>query len=89
MQPWKTISRRTVLERGRFLTVEDHTVELPDGRTIPDWPWVIAPDYVNVVAITDKGRFLCFRQVKYSVEGTSLAPVGGAHRRSSLGGRDR
>ena len=30
-----------------------------------------------MVAVTDDGRFLCFRQVKYGVEGTSLAPVGG------------
>jgi ADP-ribose pyrophosphatase len=38
---------------------------------------VIAPDYVNVVAITDDDKFLCFRQTKYSVPGTSLAPIGG------------
>jgi ADP-ribose pyrophosphatase len=77
MQPWKTISRHTVLERGKFLTVEDHTVELPDGRIIEHWPWVITPDYVNIVAVTDDDQFLCFRQIKYSVRGISLAPVGG------------
>lgn len=77
MKPWKTLSRRTVLERGKFLTVQDHRIELPDGRVIPDWPWVIAPDYVNVVAITGDDKFLCFRQNKYAVQGTSLAPVGG------------
>jgi ADP-ribose pyrophosphatase len=77
MQPWKTLSRHTVLDRGRFLTVEDHTIELPDGRIIENWPWVITPDYVNIVALTDDVRFLCFRQTKYSVEGVSLAPVGG------------
>jgi ADP-ribose pyrophosphatase len=77
MQPWKTISRRTVLNHSKFLVVEDHTVELPDGRVISEWPWVILPDYVNVLTITTDGEFLCFRQTKYSVEGTSLAPVGG------------
>jgi 8-oxo-dGTP pyrophosphatase MutT (NUDIX family) len=76
MQNWKTLSRRTLLE-GKFLTVEEHTVRLPDGRTIPHWPWVITPDYVNVVAVTAEGSFLCFRQVKYAVTGTSLAPIGG------------
>ena len=77
MQPWKTLARHTILRHGKFLTVENHTVELPDGRVISDWAWVITPDYVNVLAVTDDDRFLCFRQTKYGVEGTSLAPVGG------------
>jgi 8-oxo-dGTP pyrophosphatase MutT (NUDIX family) len=77
MQSWKTRSRRTILEHSRFLVVEEHTVELPDGRIIEDWPWVITPDFVNVVVITEGGEFLCFRQSKYAVEGITLAPVGG------------
>jgi ADP-ribose pyrophosphatase len=76
MQSWKTLSRRTILS-GKYLTVEHHAVELPDGRVIEDWPWVITPDFCNVVAITEGGEFLCFRQTKYGVTGTSLAPVGG------------
>jgi ADP-ribose pyrophosphatase len=77
MQPWKTLSREVMLSQPPFLVVERHVVELPDGRVIPDWPWVVTPDYVNVVAVTEEGRFLCFRQTKYAVEGVSLAPVGG------------
>jgi 8-oxo-dGTP pyrophosphatase MutT (NUDIX family) len=77
MQSWKTLAREKLLEMGKFLVVEKHVVELPDGRIISDWPWVIMPDYINVVAITNRGEFLCFRQVKYGVLGTSLAPVGG------------
>jgi len=77
MQPWKTLSRRTILNQGQYLIVENHTIELPDGHVITDWPWLITPDYVNVVATTDEDEFLCFRQTKYAVDGTSLAPVGG------------
>ena len=77
MQPWKTRSRETILNCGNFLMVENHTVELPDGRVIADWPWLITPDYVNVVAVTTEDEFLCFRQTKYAVDGTLLAPVGG------------
>lgn len=75
--PWKTLSRRTILDCGKFLKVEMHAVELPDGRVIDDWAWVIAPDFVNVVAETVEGDYLCFRQTKYAVQGTSLAVVGG------------
>ncbi len=77
MQPWKTLSRHVVLEQPPFLTVENHEVELPNGRIIPDWSWIITPDFVNVVAITEENTFLCFRQMKYGIEGISLAPVGG------------
>jgi len=77
MQPLKTLSRRLLLEHSRFLTVEEHTVELPDGRVIHDWPWLVMPDYVNVLPVTAGGEALLFRQMKYGVEGVSLAPVGG------------
>ncbi len=77
MQAWKTLSRQVILDQPPFLTVENHVVELPDGRVIPDWSWIITPDFVNVIAITEENTFLCFRQIKYGIEGTSLAPVGG------------
>jgi ADP-ribose pyrophosphatase len=77
MKPWKTKTRQTVLNDQPWLTVEHHTVELPDGKLIPNWPWVITPDYINDVAITEDERFLCFRQVKYGIQGTTLGIVGG------------
>jgi ADP-ribose pyrophosphatase len=77
MQPWKTLARRIRLRHGQFLTVEDHTVELPDGHVIDNWPWVITPDYVNIVAVTEHGELICLRQTKYAVNGVSLAVVGG------------
>jgi ADP-ribose pyrophosphatase len=77
MQPWKTLARRTILDHSEFLVVENHTVELPDGRVISEWPWIITPDYVIVLAVGENGGFLCFRQTKYGIDGTSLAPVGG------------
>lgn len=77
MENWKTLSRRLILDRGKFLKVEEHTVELPGGQVIAGWPWLVTPDFANVVAETEDGRLICFRQVKYAIQGTSLAPVGG------------
>jgi ADP-ribose pyrophosphatase len=74
---WKTLERRHVLDRGRFLQVEDHTVELPDGRVIEPWPWLDMPNYTNTVVETADGLFLFFRQTKYAVAAVTLAPVGG------------
>jgi ADP-ribose pyrophosphatase len=77
MKPLKTLNRKTILDMSPYLTVESHEVQLPDGHVIEDWPWVITPDFINVVAITRENEYLCFRQTKYSVRGTTLAPVGG------------
>lgn len=77
MRPWTTRSRRTLLDVSPWLSVEERTVELPDGRVIEDWPWVESREFANVVAVTEADDFLLFRQTKYAVEGTTLGPVGG------------
>lgn len=77
MQQWKTRNKQLILDESPWLKVERHTVELPSGQVIPNWQWVITPDYVNVVAVTEDGEFVCFRQIKYGVEGDTLAIIGG------------
>ena len=73
----KTLARDMVLDMSPFLKVEKHRVELPDGRIIDDWPWLITPDFVCVAVLTEERKFLVFRQAKYAVHGSTLAPVGG------------
>jgi len=77
MRPWKTLKKETILDFNKFLKVEQHTIELPDGKIIEHWPWVVSPDYALVLPVTEQGTILLFHQVKYAVEGTSYAPVGG------------
>jgi ADP-ribose pyrophosphatase len=77
MKMWKTLDKRIIHLQPPWLTLEQHSIELPDGRTILDWPWIITPDYVNIVVRTMEGDFLFFRQTKYGLEGESLALVGG------------
>ena len=77
METWKTLNRQLVLDLSPHLYVETHTIQLPSGRVIEGWPWLISPDFVNIAVITEDEHYLCFRQTKYSVDGTSLAPVGG------------
>ena len=77
MDGWKTLQKEKLLSFGKYLTVERHRVELPDGSVIEEWPWLIAPDYIVVLAFTTEGKALVFRQGKYGLEGDSLAPVGG------------
>jgi ADP-ribose pyrophosphatase len=77
MNAWKLLERTTLLHNPPFLTVERHSIALPNGQVIDNWQWLITPDYINVAAVTADGRFILFRQTKYAVDGLSLAPVGG------------
>lgn len=77
LRAWETVSRKPILRLGKFLTLESHTIKLPDGRIIDDWAWLVAPGAAIVLAMTADDHFLCFRQTKYAVDGTTLAPVGG------------
>jgi ADP-ribose pyrophosphatase len=77
MRAWETVARETVLDRSPWLVVENHSVRLPNGEVIPDWAWVVTPDFVIVAAVTEDDRFLSFRQTKYAIAGETLAAVGG------------
>ena len=77
LRVWETVSKETILNHSKFLTVESHTVKLPDGQIIPNWPWITIPSASVVLARTDEGKFLCFRQTKYALEGISMAAPGG------------
>jgi len=77
MRKWKTLKKEIILDHSKFLKVEQHTIELPDGKIISDWPWVVSPDYVLVLPVTNRKTLFLFYQTKYAVQGTSLAPIGG------------
>ncbi len=77
LRTWETLSKEIVFTHSKYLIVENRVVRLPDGQVIPDWAWIITPDAAIVLPVTEDGIFLCFRQVKYAVVGTTLAPVGG------------
>lgn len=77
LRPWKTLSKETILNHNKYLSVENHVVELPDGRIIPDWAWVTIPDAAIVLVVSEDDQFICFRQIRYAVDGITLATVGG------------
>jgi ADP-ribose pyrophosphatase len=77
MQQWKTLKKELVLDHSKFLKIEQHTIELQDGKIIRNWPWVVSPDFVLVLPVTTLNTLLLFHQTKYAVDGTSLAPIGG------------
>jgi ADP-ribose pyrophosphatase len=59
------------------LVVESHTIELPNGKIVSNWPWIDATKFINVLAISEDDKFICLRQTKYCIEEEVVAPVGG------------
>lgn len=76
MKPWKTLSRKDLLDRSPHLVVEEHTVETPKGKIVEGWTWVVTPDYAIIVAIDDHGRYLVLHETHYGT-GESFSPAGG------------
>ena len=91
MQRWKTLSKTRIFTYDEKLRIEGqeqefsdsriiferHEIELPDGRIVANWPWIETTEFIDVLAMTQDGKFICFRQTKYALDGVSIAPVGG------------
>ena len=63
---WKIISSEYLFRRP-WLTVRHDQVELPDGRINPEFYIMEYPDWVNVIAITDDGKFVMEKQYRHGL----------------------
>jgi len=52
METWKTLERDVILDLSPYLKVEAHKIQLPDGQVIENWPWLITPNFVNVLKLS-------------------------------------
>ncbi len=77
MKKLVTCSRTEILNLNKFLKIERHEVQLSNGRIIPDWGWIVSPDYVTICAVDENGFFICFRQAKYAMPDFAVGPPGG------------
>ena len=62
---WKVLESEYLIKRP-WLTARRDCVELPDGRTIPEYYVLEYPDWVNVIAITKEGRFVMEEQYRHA-----------------------
>lgn len=67
---WKVL-RSEYLARKPWFTVRHESLELPDGRLVPDYYVFEYPDWVNVTAITRDGRFVVIDQYRHGLGETS------------------
>ncbi len=67
---WKVLTSE-YLARKPWLTVRHESLELPDGRRVPDYYVLEYPDWINVIAITRDGRFVLIDQYRHGLGETS------------------
>ena len=67
---WKVLSSEYLFRRP-WLTVRHESLELPDGRRVPDYYVLEYPDWINVTAITRDGRFVLIDQYRHGLGETS------------------
>jgi ADP-ribose pyrophosphatase len=75
---WRTLHRETIFTGGPIKEVAVERVELPDGRTVPDYYVIRLPDYVLIYAEVDDGTVPMLRQYKHGLRRVCLTFPGGA-----------
>ena len=67
---WKVLTSE-YLARKPWFTVRHESLELPDGRRIPDYYVFEYPDWINVTAVTRDGRFVLIDQYRHGLGETA------------------
>jgi ADP-ribose pyrophosphatase len=77
VKPWTTLDRRVEFSGGPIREIVRETVQLPDGRIIPDFYTARMGDYALVYAVTTEGKVLVLRQYKHGLGRVCLTFPGG------------
>ena len=75
---WRVRGRRSVFAGGPIREIAVETVELPDGRIIPDYYQIQLPDYTLIFAELTDGTVPLLRQYKHGLRRVCLGFPGGA-----------
>ena len=66
-QKWKILDTKYLIRRP-WLTARCDAVQLPDGRVNSEYYILEYPTWVNVIAITEDGRFLMVEQYRHGLQ---------------------
>ncbi len=66
MEKWKTLKSEYVSRRP-WLTARRDVVQLPNGQIHDEYYVLDYPTWVNVIAVTDDGRYVMVRQYRHAI----------------------
>jgi ADP-ribose pyrophosphatase len=75
---WRVLEHRTVFTGGPIREIAVETVQLPDGRSVPDYYQISLPDYVLIHVEMADGRVPLLKQYKHGLRRVCLGFPGGA-----------
>ncbi len=75
MRPWRRLGSER-LQRCTVFDLDRVRFEPPDGPAKDYWV-VEAPDWINIIPLTDDGRVVLVRQYRFGIEGFTLEIPGG------------
>jgi len=73
---WRRVDSRR-LERCRVFDLDRVSFLKPGGTGVRDFYVVSAPDWINVIPLTEDGRVVLIRQYRFGIEGFTLEIPGG------------
>ena len=76
IEKWKLLSSQYIVRRP-WLTARCDKVMLPNGRIMPEYYVLEYPTWVNVIAITEEGKFLMVEQYRHGLQGVFTELVAG------------
>lgn len=76
MERWRRLGSER-LQRCRVFDLDRVRFQPPDGREPRDFYVVLAPDWINVIPLTDARRVVLIRQFRFGVDDFTLEIPGG------------
>lgn len=67
IKKWEVVDSQYIISRP-WLTARRDTVRLPDGRINPEYYVLEYPTWVNVIAVTDEGKYLMVQQYRHGLQ---------------------
>ena len=65
-KPVKVLTSRYISQRP-WLTARCESLELPDGRIVPEYYVLEYPEWVNTIAVTKDGQYVFVRQYRHGL----------------------
>ncbi|MEA4917936.1 NUDIX hydrolase [Proteiniphilum sp.] len=60
------------LHRRPWLTVRKETLEMPNGKVVPEYYVLEYPNWVNIIAITNEGKYIMVEQYRPGIRRTCM-----------------
>ena len=67
IERWKTLSSEYIIKRP-WLTARKDTLEMPNGKIVPEFYVLEYPTWLNVIAITEEGQFVMVEQYRHGLD---------------------